>query len=159
MIKLLFYNSFIICGGCYCSTVKMVGSESSWSEKTLIWKTYEPKTQQASTANKQENNEEQAQGRQRDERAWLNKITAIFLLNNFLTPEDGQFRPKHVVVWRFYGVRSVGNTTCIRCFKHWQAAQGRNQKSESEGTEWITELKKNWCDHIMWPGCMHVIQI
>jgi hypothetical protein len=28
---------------------------------------------------KQENNEEQAHGRQRDERAWLTKITAIFL--------------------------------------------------------------------------------
>jgi hypothetical protein len=36
--------------------------------------------------------------KQRDERAWLNKITAIFLKKQLLTPEHGQFRPKHVVI-------------------------------------------------------------
>jgi hypothetical protein len=34
----------------------------------------------------------------KDERAWLNKITAIFLKKQLLTLEDGQFRPKHVVI-------------------------------------------------------------
>jgi hypothetical protein len=48
---------------------------------------------------RQGNNEEQTHTKnKRDERAWLNKITAIFLLNNFLTDKDGQFRPKHVVI-------------------------------------------------------------
>jgi hypothetical protein len=47
---------------------------------------------------KQENNKEQANGRQRDEGALMPRITAIFLKKNyFLTLEDGRWRPKHVV--------------------------------------------------------------
>jgi hypothetical protein len=38
------------------------------------------------------------------------------LLKNNLTPEDGQFRPKHVVVLKDFKVTSVENT--IKCFKH-----------------------------------------
>jgi hypothetical protein len=48
-------------------------------------------------SSRQENNEEQAHWKQGYEQAWLNKITAIFLKKKFLKPEDGQFRPKHVV--------------------------------------------------------------
>jgi hypothetical protein len=40
---------------------------------------------------------EEAHGRQGDEGALMPIITAIFFKKNLLTPEVGQFRPKHVV--------------------------------------------------------------
>jgi hypothetical protein len=40
--------------------------------------------------------------------------SAIFLINNFLTLEDGRLRPKHVVFLKiFYKVSSVKNTLNI----------------------------------------------
>jgi hypothetical protein len=55
--------------------------------------------------------------KQRNERAWLNKITAIFLKKQLLTPEDGQLRPKHVVILKI--LKSDKCWEHYKVFKHW----------------------------------------